>query len=470
MKIYSFCEDREGFQTVEVELALWPGLPSIQFLGLPDSHIKEASLRIKSAIRSAGYQFPIAQQIVVNLKPTALKKSSRGIELAVALAYLWATEQIPKPLDLERLYIYGGLSLYGQVESVEGTDKISLNPADLLVTGILPTGRSVKSAIWMLGHLQDSGRVEVQIPENTERQWRRPQEFAGFRFSSSEARLLSLAALGGHHMILAGPAGGGKSTMAQVIHSLLTQPAGDSDLDLGLSWPPLIQPHHSTPLAAMLGGGSYPIHGEISRAHRGVLVLDELLEFERGVLESLREPFEQEKIRVSRLSAQKFFPVQTQIIATTNLCPCGKYMPKKMMTERCRFSLRKCRTYSERLSGPLVDRFQILHFCEPARSRGVGWDQILRSIECGQKFQRDQGRTQPNRRLGRQMLTDQLEDAARSLGFENPSGSERRTLATLRVARSLADLDGSLSIRMSHIDEALTFAMEPFDQLERLFL
>ena len=88
MKIYSFCEDRDGFQTVEVELALWPGLPSIQFLGLPDSHIKEASLRIKSAIRSAGYQFPIAQQIVVNLKPTALKKSSRGIELAVALAYL----------------------------------------------------------------------------------------------------------------------------------------------------------------------------------------------------------------------------------------------------------------------------------------------------------------------------------------------------------------------------------------------
>ncbi len=467
MKIFSFSEQRDGLTPIEVELALWPGLPSIQFLGLPDSHLKESSLRIKSAIKSAGFDFPIAQQIVVNLKPTSIKKSSRGVELAVALAFLWATEQIEKPEGFDKVFVYGGLSLFGEVENSEGLEKLKLEPESLLITGLQNAPRS--HWVWKLGHLNQSSNIEIEQAIEPLVKWERPQEFTHFMFSVMEAKILSLAALGGHHLILAGPAGGGKSTLAQVIHSLLPEPETLNDREPSSTWPPIIQPHHTTPLAAMLGGGSFPVYGEISRAHQGILVLDELLEFERGVLESLREPFEQEKIRVSRLAAQKYFPVKTQIIATTNLCPCGKYTPNRKLFERCRFSLRKCRTYSERLSGPLVDRFQILHFCEPARDRSIGWNQVLDNIQRGLEFQRTRGGMGLNRRLGRETLLGQMEATAGALSFSNPSGSERRTLATLRVARTLADLDGSLSICLSHIDEALNFTMQPFDQLERLF-
>lgn len=468
MKIFSFCEDQEGLRPIEVEMALWPGLPSIQFLGLPDSHLKESALRIKSAIKSSGFEFPIAQQVVVNLKPTNIKKSSRGLELAVALSYLWLTGQVSPPQGFEKVYIYGGLSLFGEVESRDSLEKLGSASADLMISG--PSEAGLSSAVWRIDHLKNSDQIEIQLPVLVKKIWHRPLDFKNHLFSEKESRLLGLAALGGHHLMLAGPAGGGKSTLAQVIHSLLPEPEENNSLNPEYAWPPLIQPHHTTPLAAMLGGGSYPIHGEISRAHEGVLVLDELLEFERGVVESLREPFEQEKIRVSRLAAQKFFPVKTQIIATTNLCPCGKYTPKRTSYERCRFSLRKCRSYSEKLSGPLVDRFQVLHFCEPQKERKIAWMQILETVERGKAFQLRAGRSGWNRRRTRLELEAALAPGVREIGFANPSGSERRSLATLRVARSLADLDGSLSIELSHIDEALHYAMEPFDQLERMFL
>lgn len=468
MKIFSFCEDADGYRPIEVEMALWPGLPSIQFLGLPDSHLKESSLRIKSAIKSAGFDFPIAQQIVVNLKPTNIKKSSRGLELAVAMAYLWGTGQIQAPKELAQIFVYGGLSLFGEVESTDQLEQLKIGSEELLVSGI--STAALNHPTWQLSHLNQSHQMEVQLPVNAPAVWERPAQFIHHTFSEKEARLLSIAALGGHHLLLAGPAGGGKSTLAQVIHSLLPEPNIGHEVKSDLVWPPLIQPHHSTPLAAMVGGGSFPIHGEISRAHEGVLVLDELLEFERGVVESLREPFEQEKIRVSRLAAQKFFPVKTQIIATTNLCPCGKYTPKKTSYERCRFSLRRCRSYSEKLSGPLVDRFQILYFCEPAKTRNILWSEILERIQIGIKFQKSCQVFDFNRRRSRRELEPQLSNKARDLGFLNASGSERRSLATLRVARTLADLDGSLSIELAHIDEALSYSMEPFDQLERMFL
>lgn len=468
MKIFSFCDDQDGLRPIEVEMALWPGLPTIQFLGLPDSHLKESALRIKSAIKSSGFEFPIAQQVVVNLKPTNIKKSSRGLELAVAMAFLWLTGQVKMPEGFEKVYIYGGLSLFGEVELTQNLEKINISNKDLLISGT-PT-IDWNWINWKLSHLKDSAEIKIETPSIKAKVWQRPRDFQNHLFSASEAQLLSVAALGGHHLMLAGPAGGGKSTLAQVIHSFLSEPEPKNELDSELAWPPIIQPHHSTPLAAMLGGGSYPVKGEISRAHEGVLVLDELLEFERSVVEALREPFEQEKIRVSRLAAQKFFPVKVQIIATTNLCPCGKYTPKKSSYERCRFSLRRCRSYSEKLSGPLVDRFQILHFCDVRGERVVTWGQILERLERAREFQLKAGRAGLNRRKTRRELEDQLSPQAKALGFSNASGSERRSLATLRVARSLADLDGSLSIEFTHIDQALTLAMRPFDQLERMFL
>lgn len=464
MKIFSFSEDHDGFFPIEIELALWPGIPSIQFLGLPDSHLRESALRIKSALKSVGFEFPIAQQIVVNLKPTNLKKSSRGVELAVALAYLWTSGQVPPPIGFDRVYIYGSLSLFGEVEADQQVIDLEIPNESLLITLAQFKNGSVSS--WKLPSLSVAGAPEIRSQKKAEKVLCRPDAFSDFSFSEKEARMLMVAALGGHHLILAGPAGGGKSTLAQVIHALM--PIRETDFEG--PWPPLIQPHHTTPMAAMIGGGSYPILGEISRAHSGVLILDELLEFEKGVLEALREPFEQEKIRVSRLNQQRTFPVRTQIVATTNLCPCGKYTPNRRAPDRCRFSLSRCRSYSQKLSGPLVDRFQMMYFSDVRGERTVPWEQVLASVQQGFEFQKSSQRDHWPRRLTRKQLQCHLTPQSQDIGFTNVSGSERRSLATLRVARTIADLEKSDSIKIQHIDEALAYTMEPFGQMDRLFL
>lgn len=478
MRIRSFYHDGVELKTLDVEIALWPGLPTIQFVGQADQHLRESALRIKSAIKASGYEFPIAQQILVNLKPTHIRKSSRGLELAVTLGYLWLTGQIPDLILNDQSFIYGELGLNGEVEEPADLIQAALCERDYVITGVSSRSEAGNGRRLfrrkLIRHLRDYGDAEECLADSVVEGLQRPGVLGPDFLSESEARFLKLVAIGGHHALLAGPSGSGKTTLARALHGLMPDLAEAEALEIRQlsendsgAWRPLVDPHHATPRAAMIGGGNPPRPGEIARAHLGLLILDEFLEFDSEVLESLREPIEQGELRVGRLGAVRSFKVRAQICATTNLCPCGDWVPGKSLGRRCRFSLKKCRSYSERLSGPLLDRFQVLYFSRRNEKREIPMDQVLAEVLRIHEWQRQVRGHHLTRRLDLKSLWTDLEASAQKVGFSAQNLSERRRLAALRVARSLADIEFEPHIGLRHLDEALTWAVHPFQSLNR---
>ncbi|WP_413291139.1 ATP-binding protein [Bdellovibrio sp. HCB337] len=479
MKLKSLVRENNSLVPVEVEVTLLPGLPTIQFLGLPDQIIKESIHRIKSAIRQQDFDFPKAQQVFVNIRPNHLKKSSRGIELAVAAGILWETGQMPAPSLQNNFYIYGELGLMGEVfEPEDLASDFETDENTQVLTGTLssvccPFARRVVT------ELKQIPQARFHEPEMKSLKVQRPQEGLSLKFSEEHAQILSLAALGGHSLLLAGPSGSGKSTIAKTLASLMAEPRPEEILEIKKIhkdlhegddlWRPVINPHHSSTPLALIGGGVPPRPGEISRAHRGLLILDELLEFDGKVQEGLREPMEEGALRLSRGSRAVRFPAMAQVISTTNLCPCGDFTPG--CRPQCRFSITRCKSYSQKLSGPLVDRFEILFFTEK-RKRGeenlVTGHEILEDLETSRAWLREQGRGDV---LNSRRPVEELEAEVDSFYFKHlmnkDLGSQRRYQATLRVARTLADLDKVEIVQGRHIDEALRITWVPFERLKR---
>lgn len=480
MRIRSFYTDDSALRILELELVLWPGLPAIQFVGGADPSLKESAARIKSAIKAAGFHFPVAQQILVNLKPTHIRKSSRGLELAVALAYLWATEQIDM-FDLEDVFIYGQLGLLGQVEQPADLLRAIVGENEWVVTGqdVGEAGGAPGFRLRRLENLADLqpdgvGFQKFLAADEAVRLVRPVWEGHEF-ISEVEARLLELVGVGGHHVLLAGPSGSGKSQLARSFQTVLPELTAREEAELRRSrlddpdvgpWRPVVEPHHSTPRMAMIGGGSSPRAGEVARAHQGLLILDEMLEFDADVLESLRGPFETGELRVGRLTGVKTFPMDCVIVGTTNLCPCGNLVPGVRNSLRCRFSAKRCRSYGERLSGPLLDRFQILHYPPvKAPERRVELQSVRGKVARVQAWQKAQGRAAANRRALGLELWKQVEPSVKEIGFTAQPLAERRRLSALRVARSLADLEESETIHIRHFEEAMQWSVENFHRL-----
>lgn len=479
MKLKSLVRENNSLVPVEVEVTLLPGLPTIQFLGLPDQIIKESIHRIKSGIRSQDFDFPKAQQVFVNIRPNHLKKSSRGIELAVAAGILWETGQLPAPIPQEGFYIYGELGLMGEVfEPEDLASDFETEANTLVLTGSLssvccPFSRKVVRELKQLPMPQFHG------PEMKNLKVQRPEDGLNLQFSESHAQVLSLAALGGHSLLLAGPSGSGKSTIAKTLASLMDAPRPEEILEIKKIhkdlhegdelWRPVINPHHSSTPLAMIGGGVPLRPGEMSRAHRGLLILDELLEFDTRIQESLREPMEEGSLRLSRGNRAVRYPAMAQVIATTNLCPCGDFTPGCRV--QCRFSLLKCKSYSQKLSGPLVDRFEILYFTEKRKNseqKKMSGQEILEKVESSREWLRSRGRAGI---LNARRPIQELEGEVDRFFFEHlmnkDLGSQRRYQATLRVARTLADLDKVEIVQGNHIDEALRITWLPFERLKR---
>jgi len=471
MKVQSLIQDKNSLVPVEVELTLWPGLPGIQFLGLPDQHLKESAMRIKSAIKAAGFQFPVAQQILVNLRPSHLKKTSRGLELAVAAAYLWESEQLRVPDLGKDLFLYGELTLSGEVLEPEDLSASFQEPGRVLLTGKMQIEKPARFRRQIVQNLKDlltpteiAGSRMKDVPQ-------RPVGNLERKYSVEQARMIEILAVGEHSALMAGPAGSGKSTIAQVLPSFLRAPSENQFFELKkihsefgeeLTWRPVVKPHHSTPTMAMIGGGSVPFAGEISRAHGGVLILDELLEFSSQVQESLREPFEEGQMRVFRNGRLKQYPARAQILATTNLCPCGKWTPSmepKQMT--CGLSRSRCRSYGQRLSGPLVDRFEILYFTRRIGDLEISGKELFQKIKKAQDF----SKLFPNSRRPAGEILDTLTPLhLQAFEFEQQT-SQRRKVAVLRVARTLADIDLDPEIQLKHIQEAKLLCLDPFSHL-----
>lgn len=476
MTIRSLFKDDLGWQELEVEVQLLRGLPRLQIVGRADHSIKESALRLKSAFEQLGWPWPRARQVVVNLRPSYLKKMSAGLDLPIALALAKALGvQSPLFESDEAIYAFGELSLSGDLTTSED---LSLWPAHL-VRGPVITG-DCASALpfdrFELKHLSRLSAPELKPRAPLEQFLERPP-LSPLGWPKSAAQLIEVLAAGQHHGLIAGPAGSGKTTLISGYSALLPTPKEKSfhwgralHLERGetLKWRPLVQPHHSITPASMTGGGVPLKAGALSLAHGGLLVMDEYLEFDPRIQEALREPLERKSISLHRGNRSQTMPTNFQLLATTNLCPCGKLVPGRSQTS-CRYSLSRCRSTLERLSGPMLDRFDILALSHQWQQRGprIESEAIFSRVSKAHEFQEQLQRSTPNKDLE----LNELE------GFVTPHllsllpGSEislRRRRAILRVSRTLADLDLSEVILKRHLVQAMELALRPFLEIEQL--
>ncbi len=381
MKLKSLIQNRNRLEIAEVEIEFIPGIPQIHFLGLPDRQIKESFYRIKSALKNSGYKFPVTSQMIVNIKPNHLRKSSRGVELAVALGLLAKTEQIPAQSFYDDWIIYGELGLDGAVyEPTDLGGELTYFKDETFLTGRQnESSQSSLNQIFRLSQIKDF-TIELPKSKSVENFFTRPTEGLERFYSEDEAEFIFLTVTSGAHALLAGDSGAGKSTLARSLLSFLPIPTDQEKGRWAHYWRPLVAPHASVTPAAFLGGGQNLYEGEVERVQGGLLLMDEFLEFDPEILESLRGPMTGEKFRLARGSEKREVETQFQVIATTNLCVCGKWTPLKKNLS-CRFSRLKCTRYLEKLSGPILDRFGILFFTSAVKERKVPGASIMARIE-----------------------------------------------------------------------------------------
>ena len=464
MRFYSFIREGYSFHSVEVQLNLLPGLPEVKFSGLADMSIRESATRLKSAFQANGFKWPGRQQIVINLSPASIRKTSAGMDLALALALLWKTGQMDFAcFNDSRIYAYGEVGLNGEVTAPDDWDLLPFNENPLLVG---PVGKTnYRNNLYVGTSLKDFHEASLCEVSDWKTRLKKP-DMPEMVFSEKASLILKLTALGEHSLLLCGEAGSGKTTLVENLYYLLKAP--EKSLweesrpfwrEEGLSWRPCLSPHHTTTPQSMIGGGGSLFSGEISKAHGGQLIMDEYLEFHPKVQEALREPLEKGQIRLVRNGKIAVFPAKFLLTATTNLCPCGDYVPGRSVS--CSYSLKKCQSHLDRLSGPMLDRFDLLGFSHEWKGRGtMSLEKILHQVEEARDFiLRNRSQKIVNGRLELRELEENVKDREETMPC---TPSQRRKRALLRVARTFADLDRSEVVKGIHLERAYTLAVKNF--------
>lgn len=480
---------------VRVECFISNGLPAFDIVGLPDAAVKESRDRVRAALKNSGFNFPV-NKITVNLAPADVKKEGPIYDLPISLGIMSALSYITA--DISDSVFVGELSLNGEVRPVKGLLSMAVAakaagykniyvPHTVALQAAVVEGINVfpvKSVRQLYNHLCGEDAIEaVSLPAAV------PQgesiqhlDFADVAGQEYVKRAIEIAAAGGHNIMLIGPPGSGKSMIARRIPSILPDMTFDeaiesttihsiagvlpSDVPI-LTERPFRSPHHTVSAAALSGGGTTPAPGEISLAHNGVLFLDELPEFSRMAMETLRQPLEDGKVSIARVAGTLTYPCSAMFVAAMNPCPCGYYGHP---SGKCVCSQNAVTRYLNKVSGPLLDRIDIHVEVPPvkyeelaSKKSGETSAQIKARVNKARHIQQERYRgwgVSCNAQITTPMLKkfcslDDEADAYLKRSFDNLGMSGRAYDRVLKVARTIADLDESESIRRTHLAQAL---------------
>ncbi len=488
--VYSRALSGMNAPLVEVEAHLANGLPQFNIVGLPDTEVKESRDRVRAAILQSGFEFP-AKKITVNLAPADLPKESGRFDLPIAIGILAASGQV-LPNQLANYELAGELALSGKVRPIRGALVMAWQGAQAKRAFILPSSNATQVAVMpnveaygadsllqVVAHLNGTTPLSLAQPSAAlPNQTASLPDLQDVKGQQTARFALEIAAAGGHSLLMMGPPGTGKSMLAQRLPSILP-PLNHTELievwalrsllpqyqqDLNTQRP-FRSPHHSASAAALVGGGSDPRPGEISLAHHGVLFLDELPEFDRKVLEVLREPLESGEIHLSRAARQAVYPARFQLVAAMNPCPCG-YLGHAV--KPCRCTPESVQRYRDKISGPLLDRMDLVievpsipaHELTQSQQGESSAQVLARVLKAREKQLARQGKTNAQLTVTELATCAHISpDAQTALGelLEKLSLSARGFHRILRVARTLADLADDHTVQRAHVLRAVSF-------------
>ncbi len=484
-------------EKIRVEADVSNGLPMFHMVGYLSAEVKEASERVRTAIRNSGVKLP-AKKIVVNLAPATVRKKGASFDLPIALSVLAALEYIPKE-SLKDVIVLGELSLDGKIHGISGVLPMIMEaersgyrqcilPAENVKEGALVKGMQILPA----KSLEEicmclNGKTEIPVWNNmteiVEEKDEEQYDFSEIHGQKAVKRAAEIAVAGGHNLLMVGPPGAGKSMIARRIATILPELSREESLEITkiysilgnvdpdhplITRRPFRSVHHTVTKTALLGGGITPRPGEISMAHKGVLFLDELAEFPRSVLEVLRQPLEERKVHIARNHGSFVYPAEFMLIAAMNPCPCGNYPDM----QKCSCTPRQIEQYLGKISQPFLDRMDLcietprVQYQELEATKKEETSEVIRKrVSIARDIQKERyktGKADTNAMLGPREIATYVrlgkeEKELMEQAFERLGLTARTYHKILRVARTIADLEQSTEVKSIHLKEAIGY-------------